>query len=62
MDYFLKLKDFVSYQFFKKQKISIFVEKRNIQLEFVFGFSCPFWIEFEINADVACSFSAYFLE
>ena len=56
MDYFLKLKAFVSYQFFKKRKISIFVEKWNIQLEIVLCFPCPFRIEFEFNLDTARAF------
>lgn len=52
MDYFLKLKDFVSYQFFKKQKISIFMEKRNIRLEVMYRFACPIWIEVEVYLDI----------
>lgn len=62
MDNFLKVKEFVSYQFFNYRKISINVEKSNISsgtlrqiLEVIFVFSSPFWVEFEINVYISVS-------
>lgn len=53
MDNFLNTKEFVYYLFFNNRKLSIIVEKWNMILEVEYRFSCPFWIENEVDVDIS---------